>query len=83
VRSTHAHAQILSVDIAAASSAPGVIAIFTGRDLLDDNVGSLKCIWQITNKTGTVMNEPPRYALAVDKVRHVGDPIAIVIAETE
>jgi carbon-monoxide dehydrogenase large subunit len=83
VRSTHAHAQILSIDIAAASSAPGVIAIFTGRDLLNDNVGSLKCIWQITNKTGTVMNEPPRYALAVDKVRHVGDPIAIVIAETE
>jgi aerobic carbon-monoxide dehydrogenase large subunit len=83
VRSTHAHARILSIDTTSAKAAPGVIAVFTGQDLIEDKVGSLRCIWQITNKSGSAMNEPPRYALAADKVRHVGDPVAMIVAETE
>ncbi|MGI6853935.1 xanthine dehydrogenase family protein molybdopterin-binding subunit [Mesorhizobium sp. 1B3] len=82
VRSPHAHARILRVDVAEALRAPGVIAVFRGSDLLDSGVGSIPCAWFLRSKDGSPMVEPPRYPLAVDKVRHVGDPLAVVIAET-
>jgi carbon-monoxide dehydrogenase large subunit len=81
VRSQMAHARI-SVDTAEAAKAPGVIAVFTGADLAADNVGGLPCGWQIHSKDGSPMVEPPHPALVVDRVRHVGDQIAVVIAET-
>ena len=83
LRSPHAHARINGVDTAAAARAPGVVAIFTGADMAADGVGSLPCGWQIHNKDGSPMNEPGHPPLAVDKVRHVGDQVAVVIAETK
>jgi aerobic carbon-monoxide dehydrogenase large subunit len=82
VRSPHAHAVIKSIDAAKALATPGVLAVFTGKDLVADGVKGLPCGWGITGKDGLPMKEPPHPALAQGKVRHVGDPVAFVIAET-
>ena len=82
VRSPHAHARIKGVDIATASKMPGVVAVFTGADMAKENVGGLPCGWQIHNKDGSPMAEPPHPVLADAKVRHVGDPVAVAIAAT-
>ena len=79
LRSPHAHAEIAGVDTATAGSAPGVAAIFTGSDL---QLAGLPCGWLVTSKNGSPMVEPPRPPLAQEKVRHVGDPVALVVAET-
>ncbi len=81
-RSDRPHARIGRVDTEAAARAPGVVAVFTGADMQAENIGGLPCGWQIHNKDGTPMAEPPHPVLAVGKVRHVGDPVAVVIAET-
>ncbi len=81
-RSDRPHARIVSIDTKAAAEMPGVVAVYTGTDLQADNVGGLPCGWLIKNKDGTPMAEPPHPVLAVGKVRHVGDPLAVVIAET-
>jgi aerobic carbon-monoxide dehydrogenase large subunit len=83
LRSPHAHARIKSIDTKAAAQAPGVVAIFTGKDLAADNVGGMPCGWQIHSKDGSPMIEPPHPALALDTVRHVGDQVAIVIAASK
>ena len=67
VRSPHAHATINSVDIAAAKTAPGVVGVFVGQDLLDDAVGGLICGASITGKGGEVNKVPPRNVLTMDK----------------
>ena len=82
-RADRPHATINSIDTAAASKAPGVVAIFTGADLAKEEIGGLPCGWQIHNKDGSPMAEPPHPVLAIGKVRHVGDPVAVVIAETK
>ena len=82
LRSPHAHARLTSVDTAAAAKMPGVVAVFTGADMAKDNIGGLPCGWQIHNKDGSPMAEPAHPVLAADKVRHVGDPIAVAIAAT-
>ena len=84
LRSPHAHAQIASIDTEKAKTAPGVAAIFTGTDLQAPGlkVGGLPCGWLVTSKDGSPMKEPPRPLLAQGKVRHVGDPVAVVVAET-
>lgn len=82
LRSPHAHARILSIDTADAMQAPGVVAIFTGADMAADKVGSLPCGWLIHNKDGTPMAEPPHPPLVPDVARHVGDQVAVVIAQT-
>jgi aerobic carbon-monoxide dehydrogenase large subunit len=79
-RSDRPHARIVSIDTAAAAAMPGVAAIYTGADMQADEVGGLPCGWQVKNKDGTPMAEPPHPVLAVGKVRHVGDPLAVVIA---
>ena len=81
VRSPHAHAVIKSIDITAASAMPGVVRIFIGKDL-EGKMGGLPCGWLINNPDGTPMNEPPHPVLALGKVRHVGDQLAMVIADT-
>ena len=83
VRSPHPHAAIRGIDTAAAKAAPGVHAVFTGADLAAEKVGGLPCGWQVRNKDGSPMAEPPHPVLAIGKVRHVGDPVAVVIAETK
>ena len=80
LRSPHAHAKLRKVDTAKAKAAPGVVAVFTGADLT--GINGLPCGWLITGTDGKPMNEPPHPVLAQGKVRHVGDPIALVIAET-
>jgi carbon-monoxide dehydrogenase large subunit len=82
LRSPHAHARIRSVDVAAAKKAPGVVDIVVGSELVDAKVGGLPCGWLIHSKDGTPMNEPPHPVLAHDKVRHVGDQVALVVAES-
>ena len=80
LRSPHAHAKIRSIELTKARAAPGVVAIFTGADLT--GVNGLPCGWLITGSDGKPMNEPPHPVLAQGKVRHVGDQVALVIAET-
>jgi len=82
VRSPHAHARLGKIDVDAARGAPGVIAVFTGADLAAEKVGGLPCGWLIHSTDGSPMREPPHPVLATGKVRHVGDPVALVIAET-
>src|SRR5574341_540494 len=82
VRSPHAHARIRAVKIDAARKAPGVVAVLIGADLAADKVGNLPAGWLIHSKDGKPMAEPPHPALARDKVRYVGDQVAVVIAET-
>ena len=82
VRSPHAHARIKAVDSAAASALPGVLAILMGSDLEADKIGNLICGWMVHSKDGSPMNMAPHPALARDKVCFVGDPVAVVIAET-
>ncbi len=81
-RSDRPHARIGRIDTAAASQAPGVVAVFTGADMQAENIGGVPCGWQIHNKDGSPMAEPMHPVLAVGKVRHVGDPVAVVVAET-
>src|SRR6185369_17672378 len=62
--------------------APGVIGVFTGKDLATDKVGTLICGWMIHSKDGSPMKAGVHPALAQGKVRYVGDHVAVVIAET-
>jgi carbon-monoxide dehydrogenase large subunit len=82
LRSPHAHAKINGIDKSAALQARGVIAVFTGEDLAADKVGGLPCGWLITDVKGQPMKEPPHPLLCQGKARHVGDAVALVIAET-
>jgi len=83
VRSPEAHARIVSIDMSAAKSAPGVVATFTGKDLEADGVNPLPAAWLIHSKDGSPMVEPGRPAMPTDRVRHVGDQVAVVLAETK
>ena len=80
LRSDVAHGLINKVDTEAASAMPGVLRIFTGADF--EGVGGIPCGWQVTDRFGEVMQEPAHPVLAQGKVRHVGDPIAAIVAET-
>jgi len=82
LRSPHAHARIKSIELKAALAAPGVIKIFTGADLAEAKVGGLPCGWLIHSKDGSPMKEPPHPVLAQGKVRHVGDQVVLVVADT-
>ena len=79
IRSPYAHAKITGIDKTEALAAEGVVAIYTGQDM---QVGSLPCGWLIHSKDGSPMKEPPHPVIAPDVARYVGDPVAVVIAET-
>ncbi|HZT90198.1 MAG TPA: xanthine dehydrogenase family protein molybdopterin-binding subunit, partial [Stellaceae bacterium] len=81
LRSPHANARIDGIDTAAAAAAPGVVAVYTGKDMEADGVGGLPCGWLIHSKDGSPMAEPPHPVLASGQVRHVGDPVAVVVAD--
>src|SRR6185503_2655488 len=83
VRSMYAHAKLGKIDTAAAKAAPGVLGVFTGDDIAADQLGPLPCGWLIKSKDGSNMIEPPHPALAQGKVRHVGDPVAMVVATSK
>ena len=80
IRSPHAHARIKRIDVSAAKAMPGVIDVITGEDVKDIN--GLPCGWQVNFRNGDTMKEPKHPLLVADKVRHVGDNVAMVIAET-
>ena len=80
VRSPYAHGVINGIDVADAAAMPGVLGIYTAKDLA--GYGTLKCVVPLKNRDGSEMKKPARYALASDKVRYVGDPVAFVVAET-
>jgi aerobic carbon-monoxide dehydrogenase large subunit len=79
-RSDRPHARIIKIDASAAAAAPGVVAVLTSTDFAA--AGGIPCGWQIHSKDGSAMAEPKHPILAEGFVRHVGDPIAVVIAET-
>jgi carbon-monoxide dehydrogenase large subunit len=78
VRSPHAHAEIARIDATKARAAAGTLGVFTATDLAE--LGPLPCIVPVASLEPMVV--PPRFALAADRVRHVGDPVAFVVAET-
>jgi len=82
LRSLHAHAHIKNIKTDDAKKSAGVLAVYTGADLAAAKVGGLPCGWLITDVNGQPMKEPPYPALAQGKVRHVGERVAVVIAET-
>ncbi len=87
VRSPHAHADVVAVDTAPARAVPDVLDIFTGRDLVADGVGAIPTLiaergGAIRSRDGSPFAEPIWHPLASDRVRHVGEPLAIVIAAT-
>jgi carbon-monoxide dehydrogenase large subunit len=82
VRSPHAHAKINHVDTKAAAVMPGVLAVLTGADLAGDKIGNLICGWMIHSKDGSPMKMAPHPAIAAGKACYVGDPVAVVVAET-
>ena len=87
VRSPHAHADVLAIDAAPAKAVAGVLAVFTGHDLAADGVGGIPTLiaergGNIRSRDGSPFAEPTWLALATDRARHVGEPIAMVVATT-
>ncbi len=82
IRSPYAHAKITGIDTEEAQKMDGVVAIFTGKDIAESGVNGVPCGWQVNFKNGDTMKEPPHPILVADKARHVGDGVAVVIAET-
>ncbi len=82
VRSPHAHADIRSIDTGAARQMPGVHAVLTGADYAADALGPLPSMAPYKKRDGSPMYLPPRPAIAIDRVMHVGYPVAVVVADT-
>ena len=82
VRSPHAHARIAGIDKDAALASPGVIAIYTAQDTAADKLGHLPAISEIKDEAGNRHREPPHLPMPVGKVRHVGDIVAMIVADT-
>jgi carbon-monoxide dehydrogenase large subunit len=83
VRSPYAHANIVKLDTSAAEKAEGVVRVFTGKEIAAEEIAGVPCGWQVDFKNGDTMKEPPHPLLVVDKVKHLGDAVAIVIAESK
>ncbi|MGI4795909.1 MAG: xanthine dehydrogenase family protein molybdopterin-binding subunit [Janthinobacterium lividum] len=82
LRSPHAAATISRVDVTAAKAAPGVLGVYTAADLKADDIGPLPCGIPLKNRDGSDRADPPHSVLADGAVRHVGDPVAFIVAET-
>jgi carbon-monoxide dehydrogenase large subunit len=82
LRSPHAAATIIAIDTAAARAVPGVRAIYTAADLKAEGIGTLPCAAPVQNRDGSAMASPPHPVLADGAVRHVGDPVAFIVADT-
>jgi carbon-monoxide dehydrogenase large subunit len=83
VRSPHGHARVKGIDASAALKMPGVVAVLTGQQIVDDKVGNLICGWAVHSKDGTPMKMGAWPAMAPEVVRFVGQAVAVVIAETK
>ncbi|MGY3121962.1 CO/xanthine dehydrogenase Mo-binding subunit [Bradyrhizobium sp. S3.14.4] len=83
IRSPHAHAKVKKIDSSAALNMPGVVAVLTGQQIVDDKVGNLICGWAITSKDGSPMKMGAWPAMAPETVRFVGQAVAVVIADSK
>ena len=83
VRSSHAHAIVRGIDAKVAEKTSGVISVLNGSQLTGDGIGNIICGWAISSKDGSPMNMGAWSALATEKVRYVGDAVAVVIAESQ
>jgi len=83
LRSPHAHARIRTLDVSEAERMPGVVGIVTGQHLIDGGIGNLICGWAIFGKDGSPMKMAPWRAMDPETVRFVGQPVAMVVAETQ
>lgn len=82
LRSPHAHARLVTVDTAAARHAPDVVAVLTGADVTEDGLGDMPCLAEVECRDGSARADTPRPILAKERVRHVGDPVALVVANS-
>jgi aerobic carbon-monoxide dehydrogenase large subunit len=82
LRSPHAHAKIKSIDIEAARAMDGVAAVYTGADLIKDDIGTLPTLAIFKRPDGSPMTVPPRRLLAHEVVRFAGEPVAAVVASS-
>src|SRR5918998_2278660 len=82
VRSPYAHGVIRGIATEAARAMPSVLGVYTAADLAAGGYGPLKIVPAFKNRDGSPMSKPPRFALAADRVRFVGDPVAFVVAES-
>lgn len=82
VRSPHAHARLANIDTQAALAMPGIAAVYTAQDLVADKVGHLPAISEIKDEGGNRHREPAHLPMPVGKVRHVGDIVAMIVADT-
>jgi carbon-monoxide dehydrogenase large subunit len=82
VRSPYAHAKILKIDIEEAKKMPGVIDVFTADNFINDGITHMSVIDFLENKDGTPMNASKKPVLANEVVRHVGDPVVFIIADS-
>ncbi|MBN8890951.1 MAG: xanthine dehydrogenase family protein molybdopterin-binding subunit [Rhodospirillales bacterium] len=82
LRSPHAMARITATDAAAARAVPGVLAVYTAADMKADGIGLLPCLAKVKNRDGSEQASPPRPVLADGMVRHAGEPVAFIVAET-
>ena len=82
VRSMYPRAEIRSIDVSSALAMEGVVAVYTGADLAADEIGDLPCGWMVKSKDGSDMIQPPHPPIAVSLVNYVGEPYAMVVAET-
>ena len=82
LRSPHAHAEIRAIDTTGAAAAPGVLAVFTSADLAADGLGTMATTLARKRPDGSAMFAPAHPGLAVGRVRYVGDPVALVVAES-
>src|SRR5262245_38856212 len=87
LRSPHAHARIRGIDAAAALAAPGVAAVLTGRDYMADGLNPIPNTANprdvpVMHRDGTPPVQPPDHPLAIDTVRHAGEGVAMIVAET-
>ncbi len=82
LRSPVAHADIRKVDAQTARGKPGVLLVLTGEDVIADGLGDVPCASPLNNRDGSPRRDTPRPILAERKVRHVGEPVALVVAET-
>ena len=82
LRSPLAHGVIRRIDTAAARAMPGVVLVLTGHDVAADGLGDVPCGAPLVSRDGKPRQDTPRPVLAIDRVRHVGQPVALVVAET-
>src|SRR4029079_3630189 len=82
LRARVAHANMRKIDTSAAKAMPGLLLVLTGEDVRADGLGDVPCHAPLNNRDGSPRHDTPRPALAIGKVRHLGQPVACVVAET-